>query len=73
MLKTWTRCENTGDAATDEVARSASRSLRRASKITVSSVEGGGGVGGVAVPLFGEEEPCFGGDGVSGRRLVGTE
>jgi hypothetical protein len=39
----------------------------------VSSVEGGGGVGGVAVPLFGEEEPCFGGDGVSGRRLVGTE
>ena len=73
MLKTWTRCEKTGDSATDDVARSASRSLRSASKITLSSVEGGGGVGGIAVPLFGEEEPVLGGDGVRGCKVVGAE
>ena len=39
----------------------------------VSSVDGGGGVGEVAAPLIGDEEPCFGGDGVNGRRLVSTE
>jgi hypothetical protein len=39
----------------------------------VSSVDGGGGVGGVTAPLFGEEECGFGGDGVSGRKLFGTE
>ncbi len=70
MLKTWTRCEKTGDAADDDVARSASRSFRNASRIMVSSVDGGGGVGDAANPLLGDEQPCLGGGGMYGRMIA---
>jgi hypothetical protein len=39
----------------------------------VSSADGGGGVGGDVAPLFGEEEPDFGGDGVRARTPAGKE
>ena len=39
----------------------------------VSSADGGGGVGGDAAPLFGEEEPDFGGGGVRARPPAGKE
>ena len=48
-----------GDAATDELARRASRSLRSARRMTSSSVDGGG----VTTPLFGEEACGIGGGG----------
>ena len=62
-----------GEGATDEVARSASRSLRSASKMMVSSADGGEGGGGIGALLFGDAEPCLGGDGVTGRKPVRTE
>jgi len=46
MLKTWTRCENTGEGADVEVASSPSRNLRNASKMVESSPDGDG-VGGL--------------------------
>ena len=70
MLKTWTRCEKTGEAFDDDVARSASRSLRNARRIFVSSADGGEGVDAAASPLLGDEQPSFGGDGVDGRIIA---
>lgn len=70
MLKTWTRCEKTGDAANDDVAKSASRSLRNASKIVVSSVDGGAGVDGTAIPLLGDESSCLCDSGINGRMIA---
>ena len=54
------------------MARSASRSLRSASKMMVSSADGDGGGDGIAAALFWDAEPCFGGDGVTERKLVST-